>query len=179
MLDLQGTRSQDQRVLHAIPVDRPDHLLLFRTYVSRNAAGKEKAVLEGVGLDSSTIEACFRSNPLDDEGAVQAGLIKWKDGSCQVFPSKWKVLISAMEFAGVAKQHIAGLKVELRAKRVARGKILACGWLACMACACDVAVFKCGEAHTIPPPPLSLLAHSTEPTPHSSTHSCSEYSNSS
>ena len=91
--------------------------MLFRTYVSRNAAGKGRAVLEGVGLDSSTIEACFRSNPLDDEGAVQAGLIKWEDGSRQVFPSEWKVLIAAMEYAGVAKQHIAGLKAELCAKR--------------------------------------------------------------
>ena len=107
----------NQRVLHAIPVDRPDHLMLFRTYVSRNAAGKGRAVLEGVGLDSSTIEACFRSNPLDDEGAVQAGLIKWKDSSRQVFPSKWNILIGAMKYAGVAKQHIADLKAELCAKR--------------------------------------------------------------
>ena len=91
--------------------------MLFRTYVSRYAAGKGRAVLEGVGLDSNTIEACFRSNPLDEEGAVQAGLIKWKDGSRQVFPSKWKVLISAMEYAGVAEQLIAGLKAELCAKR--------------------------------------------------------------
>ena len=84
--------------------------------MSRNAAGKGRPVLEGVGLDSSTIEACFRSNPLDEEGAVQAGLIKWKDSSRQIFPSKWKVLISTMEYAGVAKQHIAGLKAELCAK---------------------------------------------------------------
>ena len=83
--------------------------------MSRNAAGKGRAVLEGVELDSSTIEACFQSNLLYDEGAVQAGLIKWKDG--QGLQSTWRVLIDAMSFAGIAQQHIAGLKAELCAKR--------------------------------------------------------------
>ena len=94
-------------------IDRPDYLILFRTYVSRNAAGKGRAVLEGVGLDSSAIEACFQSNPLKDEEAVQAGLIKWKGGQSQVFPCTWGVLIGAMKYAGVDQQHIAGLKTEL------------------------------------------------------------------
>ena len=57
--------------------DYPDHLMLFRTYVSRNAAGQARAVLEGVGLDSSTIDACFSAHPLNDEEIVQAGLVKW------------------------------------------------------------------------------------------------------
>ena len=95
----------------AISVDRPDHLVLLRTYVSRKAAGRGKAVLEGVGLDSDTIKACFRSNPLDDEEAVQDGLIKWKDG--QGRPPTWKVLLEAMEYAGVAQQHTDGLKMKL------------------------------------------------------------------
>ena len=94
-------------------IDRPDYLILFRTYVSRNAAGKGRAVLERVGLDSSAIEACFQSNPLKDEEAVQAGLIKWKDGSRQVFPPTWGVLIVAMEYAGIDQQYIAGLKTKL------------------------------------------------------------------
>ena len=94
-------------------IDRPDYLILFRTYVSRNAAGKGRAVLEGVRLDSSAIEACFQSNPLKDEEAVQAGLIMWKGGSHQVFPCTWGVLIGTMKYAGVDQQHIAGLKTEL------------------------------------------------------------------
>ena len=93
--------------------DRPGYLILFRTYVSRNAAGKGRAVLEGVGLDSSAIEACFQSNPLNNEEAVQAGLIKWRDGGHRVFPCTWAVLIGAMEYAGVGQQHIAGLKEKI------------------------------------------------------------------
>ena len=88
--------------------------MLFRAYVSRKAAGKGRALLEGVGLDSDTIEACFRSNPLDEQGAVQAGLIKWKDG--QGHPPTWKVLFEAMEYAEVAQQHIDGLKADLYPK---------------------------------------------------------------
>ena len=94
-----------------VAVDHPDHQMLLRTYVSRKAAGKGRAVLEGVRLDSNTIEACFQSNPLNEEGAVQAGLIRWKDG--QGRPPTWKVLLEAMEYAGVAQQHIAGLKAAL------------------------------------------------------------------
>ena len=91
--------------------DRPDYLTLFRKYVSRNSAGKGRAVLEGVELYAGTIEACFRSNPLDDEEAVQAGLIRWKDG--QGLPPTWSVLFEAMDYAGIAQQHIQSLKEEL------------------------------------------------------------------
>ena len=94
--------------------------MLFRTYVSRNAAGKGRAVLEGVGLDSSIIEACFQNNPLSTEEAIQAGLVRWKDG--QGLPSTWKVLVDAMDYAEVAQQHIEGLKAKLG---LPRGKILA------------------------------------------------------
>ena len=97
----------------AVSVDRPGLLMLLRTYVSRKAAGKGRALLEGVGLDSDTIEACFQSNPLNEEGAVQAGLIRWKDSQSQDFPPTWKVLLEAMEYAGVAQQHVAGLKAAL------------------------------------------------------------------
>ena len=61
----------------AFSADRPDHLKLFRKYVSRKAATKGRAVLEGVGLLTETIDACFSSHPLDEEGAVQAGLTRW------------------------------------------------------------------------------------------------------
>ena len=60
--------------------DHPDHLSLFRDYVSRKATGKGRAVLEGVGLDVATVEMCFRNNVLNEEEAVQTGSIKWSDG---------------------------------------------------------------------------------------------------
>ena len=87
--------------------------MVLRRFVSRKSAGKARAILEGVGLDSDAIEICFRNNPLDNEEAVQAGLIKWKDGQSQDFPPTWRVLIDAMEYAEVGQQHIAGLKEKI------------------------------------------------------------------
>ena len=84
--------------------------MVFRMFVSRKAAGKGRAILEGVGLDAPEIKACFRSNPLDDEEAVQDGLIMWTDGDHQDFPPTWGVLIDAMDYARIGQQHIAGLK---------------------------------------------------------------------
>ena len=93
----------------ALSTDHPDHLMLFRTFVSRKSAGKGRAVLEGVGLDSETIEACF--NSWNEEEAVQAGLIKWRDGLGNKLPT-WRVLFAAMEYAQIAQQHVHDLKKE-------------------------------------------------------------------
>ena len=92
--------------------DHPDHLILFRKYVSRKTRGNGRAVLEGVGLDSMTIAACFSSHPLDEEGAVQAGLTRWSGGQGHQ-PPTWEVLISAMEYAEIAQQHIEDLRKDL------------------------------------------------------------------
>ena len=46
----------------SVPTDRPNHIMLFRKHVSRKAAGKARAVLEGVDLDTPTIDACFTDN---------------------------------------------------------------------------------------------------------------------
>ena len=92
--------------------DRPDHLKLFRTCVSRNAASKGRAVLEGVGLFAETIEACFNSHPLNEEEAVQAGLTKWSGGQ-GLQPPTWEVLIEAMEYAQIAEKHETALKEKL------------------------------------------------------------------
>ena len=97
----------------ALSADCPDHLMLFRTYVSRNIAGKARAVLEGVGLETSTIDACFSAHPLNDEEVVQAGLVRWRGGQGNKQPPTWEVLISAMEYAGVAQQHVKELKGKL------------------------------------------------------------------
>ena len=85
--------------------------MLLRQYVSRNVADKGRAVLEGVQLDSAAIQACFQSNPYNHEEAVQAGLIKWAHG--QGLPPTWDVLINAMDYAGIAQQHIFDLKETL------------------------------------------------------------------
>ena len=52
------------------------------------------------------------NNPLNEEAAVQDGLNKWREGHHGCTPT-WKVLIDAMSYAGVAVQHIEGLKTEL------------------------------------------------------------------
>ena len=89
-----------------------DHPILFRKYVSRKVAGKGRAVLEGVGLDSETIAACFNSHPLNEEEAVQAGLTKWCGGQGNE-PPTWQVLFAAMQYAQIAQQHVHNLKKEL------------------------------------------------------------------
>ena len=92
--------------------DHPNRLILFRKYVSRKAATKGRAVLEGVGLVTETIDTCFSSHPLDEEGAVQAGLTRWSGGQGRQ-PPTWQVLLEAMTFAQIAQEHVQGLKKTL------------------------------------------------------------------
>ena len=70
-------------------------------------------VLEGVKLDTEAIEACKTANPLNDEEAVQAGLIRWKGGQGKQ-PPTWAVLLEAMKYAEIDQVHIEGLKEALR-----------------------------------------------------------------
>ena len=86
--------------------------MLFRKHVSRRAADKGRAVLEGVGLDASTIQTCFEDNPRNVEEAVQTGLTKWSKGQ-GLQPSTWRVLLQAMSYSEIAQQHIRDLKTEL------------------------------------------------------------------
>ena len=72
-------------------------------------------MLEGLGLPPETIEACYVNNPLNEEAAIQDGLNRWREGHHGHTPT-WRMLIGAMEYAGVAVQHIEGLKVEVRRK---------------------------------------------------------------
>ena len=92
--------------------DRPNYLMFFRRHVSRTAARKGRAVLEGVWLDAPTIEACFINNPHDVEAAVQAGLTKWVGGKGRQ-PPTWGVLVEAMEYAEIDSKHIQDLKASL------------------------------------------------------------------
>ena len=98
--------------------DRSDYRELFRIHVSRPGAGKPRAVLEGVGLDNSAIEECFRNNPRDVVEAVQTGLIKWSGGHHHK-PPTWKVLLEAMEYAEIAQQHVQDLMARLRMRALA------------------------------------------------------------
>ena len=91
---------------------RTNYLQLFRKHISRKAAGKGRAVLEGVWLDAATIGTCFRDNPLDEEAAVQAGLTKWVEGKGRQ-PPTWAVLLEAMEYAEIAQEHVQSLKTDL------------------------------------------------------------------
>ena len=95
-----------------LSTDHPEHLMLFRTHVSRTAAGKGRAVLEGVGLKSATINACFTSNPQNEEEAVQLGLTKWIGGQGRQ-PLTWAVLLEAMDYAQIAQQDVEGLEKKL------------------------------------------------------------------
>ena len=85
--------------------------MLLRKFVSRNAAGKGRAILEGVGLSSEAREMCYKDHPLNEEEAVQSGLIKWRDGNGET--PTWTVLLRAMEYAEIGVQHIRNLKEEL------------------------------------------------------------------
>ena len=81
--------------------------------MSRNAASKGRAVLEGVGLNASSIQASFTAHPRNDEEAVQDGLKKWRGGHEGFQPSTWGVLIEAIEYAQIDQQDIDGLKNKL------------------------------------------------------------------
>ena len=92
--------------------ERLGYLMLFRQHVSRKAAGKGKIVLEGLKLDSATIDTLIQNNPDDMESTVQAGLIKWSGG--QGRPPTWQVLCEAMTEARMDVADINNLKQALK-----------------------------------------------------------------
>ena len=92
--------------------DHPRYLMLFRKHVSRTAADKGRAVLEGVGLNAPTIRTCFVNNPQNIEETVQTGLTNWSEGQ-GLQPPTWKVLLKAMSYSKIAQQHIRDLETEL------------------------------------------------------------------
>ena len=94
-----------------LSADHPRQLMFFRKHVSRRAAGKGRAVLEGVGLDAPTIAACFSAHPQKEE-AVQEGLTRWCGGK-GFQPPTWEVLVDAMDYAEIAQQDIQSLKTAL------------------------------------------------------------------
>ena len=114
----------------SVSTDHTDYLKLFRIHVSRKAAGNGRAVLEGLGLDQTTIDQCISARPLNDEKIVQAGLIRWSGGNAGTQPPTWGVLIAAMEYALIHQQDIEGLKTSLNQPAVTEGMLsLPCGVL--------------------------------------------------
>ena len=89
---------------------RADHAVLLRKYVSRQSAGKGRAVLEGVGFDVQAIHMFYLNNLRNEEEAVQAGLLEWVASH----HATWEVLIGAMEHGHIAMQYIDKLKEELQ-----------------------------------------------------------------
>ena len=59
---------------------------------------------------------CYDNHPLNEEEAVQAGLREWATSALTTDPPTWNVLLDAMDYAGIALQHIASLKAELLSK---------------------------------------------------------------
>ena len=106
------TTSRIECVKSFFSADRPNYLQLFRKHISKRAAGKGRAVLENMWLDASTIETCFRSNPLDEEAAVQAGLTKWVEGKGRQ-PPTWEALLEAMKDAEIAQEHFRNLWTDI------------------------------------------------------------------
>ena len=54
---------------------------------------------------------CYTKHPLNEEEAVQTGLIEWKNGNGD--SPTWTVLVKAMEHARIPVQQITKLKEEL------------------------------------------------------------------
>ena len=94
-------------IVSAFPTEHQYHLVLFRKNVSKKAAGKGRALLEVLLCDAAEVEKCFGDNPLNEEEAVQAGLIKWMGGKVDDQPPTWGVLLRAMDFAKIDVQSLS------------------------------------------------------------------------
>ena len=84
--------------------------MLLRTYVSRQAYGKGKALLESLGLTRAQIAKYYGMYPLNEEESVQDGLLAWIGGDIN---ANWRDLLEAMKTAEIAIQQRDGLKKEL------------------------------------------------------------------
>ena len=85
--------------------------IMLRKFVSKVAAGKGRAVLEGLGLPEGMRDMCFVNNPSNVEEAVQYGLLQWKNG--QGSSPTWEVLLGAMAHAEIPVQDVKKLKEKI------------------------------------------------------------------
>ena len=86
------------------------YAVLFRKHVSRQGAGKGKAILEYLGLTPELIDLCYQDNPRNEEEAIQVGLKKWQT---QGDHCTWQDLLEGMTFAGFGEQRCSQLVQEL------------------------------------------------------------------
>ena len=105
-----GDRITEHSTLPAALVDLDKHPVLLRTYVSRQAYGKGRALLEALGLTRAQIAKYYGMYPLNEEESVQDGLQAWIGGDIN---ATWRDLLEAMKKAGIAIQQRDGLKKEL------------------------------------------------------------------
>lgn len=88
--------------------------------MSRKSALKGRAVLAYVGFDAPAIAMFYANNPMNEEEAVQTGLLEWASGNAMSrHPTTWKVLIGAMHHAEISKQTVEELKAEIGEERKA------------------------------------------------------------
>ena len=84
----------------------------MREYVSRQSAGKGRAVLEYFGFE---VEMFYVKNSKNEEDSVQSSLLEWARGKARSYhPTSWEVLIGAMEHAEISEHAIDNLKEELQ-----------------------------------------------------------------
>ena len=91
-------------------VDFKNHPVLLRRYVSRQAYGKGRALLEALGLSTAKIKKYYGMYPLNEEESVQEGILAWIG---EHLNSTWGDVLNAMKVAGIDIQQCKGLEEEL------------------------------------------------------------------
>ncbi len=84
--------------------------MLLRRYVSSQAWGKGRALLEALGLNGALIVKWYSMYHPNEEESVQSGLQEWIGRRTNI---TWKNLLKAMNVAGIAVQQCEELKKEL------------------------------------------------------------------
>ena len=79
--------------------------------MSEQATGKGRALLAELELQQGEISAVYGAISENESEAVQKGLEIWREGRAST--PTWTVLLKAMNDAGIAKDHVDGLKEEL------------------------------------------------------------------
>ena len=91
-------------------VDFKNHPVVVRRYVSRQAYGKGRALLEALGLSTAKIKKYYGMYPLNEEESVQEGILAWIG---EHLNSTWGDVLNAMKVSGIAIQQCKGLEEEL------------------------------------------------------------------
>ena len=73
--------------------DDQTHLAILREYVSKEAEGHGKTLLEKLGLKERQIRKHYGGNPQNEEQAIQDGLLAWVG----MEDPTWEDLLKAME----------------------------------------------------------------------------------